>query len=355
MAAAIPLFFVAIAVEMMVARHRRRDVYVFADSISSLSCGVLQQVTSLWIKALMLWVYYSLFRSFGDVYGVAAAMPTALRIAVLFVLVDHQYYWFHRASHRVGFLWAAHSVHHQSEEYNLTTALRQSAIQMLFSAVFYMPLALLGFDTVSFVTAVTLNTLYQFWIHTRLVRKLPRTVEWIFNTPSHHRVHHGIDNQYLDRNHAGVFMLWDRVFGTFEPEAHEPTYGTVTQLGTWNPLRANIVGWTALSQKSKAAHTLGDKLYAWVAPPEWLPQRMREAAELREGTRTKFTTRPLPTVQQLRLSIEFAVVGLAVLWLGVSDQHPVHREQVVQSCAQILVATFIALATLRWSKMLRRR
>src|SRR5690606_31238042 len=152
---------------------------------------------------------------------------------------DFAYYWWHRASHRISFLWAAHVVHHQSEDYNLAVALRQAWFTSLSSWVLNLPLAFLGVPPLVYGVCAALNTLYQFWIHTRLVGKLG-PLEWVLNTPSHHRVHHGIDAPYLDTNYGGVFIVFDRLFGTFVEETHEPRYGTLDPIRSFDPVWANF-------------------------------------------------------------------------------------------------------------------
>ncbi len=195
---------------------------------------------------------------------------------VLVVAVDFTYYVFHRASHRVNFFWASHVVHHQSEEYNLSVALRQSWIELLVQWVFYLPLAIAGFSPVAFVTVSTANSLYQFWIHTRLVRRLPAWMEWFLNTPSHHRVHHGVNPKYIDKNYAGIFIVWDRMLGTFHEEEEEPVYGTVKPLASFNPLWANTHYWVEIAAMSLRTPRFFDKLRAWIAPPEWRPRELSD-------------------------------------------------------------------------------
>jgi alkylglycerol monooxygenase len=198
--------------------------------------------------------------------------------------VDLAYYWFHRTSHRVRFVWATHVVHHQSEEYNLSVALRQSWLQLLPEQVFYFPLAILGVPPAMFATVFAFDTIYQFWIHTRAIGKLG-PLEWILNTPSHHRVHHAINPKYIDKNYAGALIVWDRMFGTFIAEDEEPTYGTVKPLASFNPLWANVAGWVEIAKLWSGASTLSDKLHAPLAPPEWLPKEMGGRAIVPEVSR----------------------------------------------------------------------
>ncbi len=197
------------------ARLVERDVYRLADSVTDLSCGILQQVVEVFLKTALFAGYAWLFAA-HRLFDVP--MDAAWAWAACFVGQDFLYYWFHRWSHEVGAGWAAHVVHHQSEEYNLTVALRQGALQPAFSWVFYLPLAVLGFPPAMFLAVSSFNTLYQFWIHTRLIGRLG-PLEWVLNTPSHHRVHHGRNPRYIDRNHGGTLIVWDRLFGTFGARA----------------------------------------------------------------------------------------------------------------------------------------
>jgi sterol desaturase/sphingolipid hydroxylase (fatty acid hydroxylase superfamily) len=265
--ASIPLFFMLIAIEIAAARLLERRVYRFADSFADLGCGIIEQLLGVLVKA-------ALFAGYLWLYANARIFDLPdnswLVFGACFLGVDFLYYWFHRMSHEIGAFWAAHSVHHQSEEYNLSVALRQGSFQSFFSWVFYLPLALVGFPPAVFITCSALNTLYQFWIHTRLIGKLG-PIEWIFNTPSHHRVHHGRNPRYIDRNHAGTLIVWDRMFGTFVEETEEPVYGVVKPLRSTNPLWANFATWADITTVAARASRLKDRLRPFVAAPGWRP------------------------------------------------------------------------------------
>ncbi len=258
--ASIPLFFLLILVELVVARRRQSAVYRLNDSISDLSCGILSQLLGVFTKLLVLamYVWFAEHLSLQHVgllpawiervpFG-AEAVPGVWGIdwaawgtwTAAFLLVDLAYYFLHRYSHTVHVLWAGHVVHHSSEEYNLTVALRQSALHGIFSWVFFIPLAIIGLPWQLFAACYALNLVYQFWIHTREIDRLPFGMEWWLNTPSHHRVHHGVNPQYQDRNYAGALIIWDRLFGTFEPEVEPVVYGITTPLESWNPVWANV-------------------------------------------------------------------------------------------------------------------
>ena len=181
---------------------------------------------------------------------------------------DLCYYWFHRIHHEVRFLWAAHVNHHSSQHYNLSTALRQPLLTPLTGPIFWAPLALLGFPPWMILTAQAWSLLYQFWLHTEAVDRLG-PLEWILNTPSHHRVHHGKNVPYLDKNHGGIFIIWDRLFGTFAPEDERVVYGLTKDITTFNPLRIGFHEVAAIARDVARAPTLGAKLGYVVRPPGW--------------------------------------------------------------------------------------
>jgi sterol desaturase/sphingolipid hydroxylase (fatty acid hydroxylase superfamily) len=192
---------------------------------------------------------------------------------VLFFVDDLAYYIFHRVSHRSRLFWNFHVVHHSSEQYNLAVAVRQSWFSGLLHWIFYAPVMLLGFAPWMFLVMHGFNLIYQFWIHTRLIGKLG-PVEYVLNTPSHHRVHHGVNNKYLDRNYAGVLIIWDRMFGSFTPETEEPRYGIIKPLASYNPLWANVHGWTEMFEAIGRRRTLSDKLACIFGEPN-MPERSR--------------------------------------------------------------------------------
>lgn len=211
----IPVFFVLIGIELLVERFTQQKLYRLPDAISNISCGITSQLSGLFLKIFGIGVYQFLFEKFAFF---TMDNTTWWYWVALFLLVDFAYYWAHRMSHEVNLFWGGHVVHHQSEEYNLSVALRQSSLQVVWTFAFNLPIALLGFQPLDFVLVAAFNTLYQFWIHTETIGKLPRWIEFIFNTPSHHRVHHGRNPKYIDKNHAGSLIIWDRIFGTFQQE-----------------------------------------------------------------------------------------------------------------------------------------
>ena len=302
----VPFFFFLMALELVALRKKPDLRYRLADSISSLSNGVGQQVLGAFLHVIPVAAYAFLYSRYR-----VTTLPADPLVWVALVLgVDLGYWTYHWASHRVNFLWATHAVHHQSEEYNLSTALRQSWFTAAISWVFYAPLAILGFQPEMFMTVYTLDILYQFWIHTRAVGKLG-PLEWILNTPSHHRVHHGIDPKYIDKNYAGIFIIWDRLFRTFRVEDTEPVYGVVKPLSSWNPFWANVEPWVKLWEMSRDTRRLRDKLYVWIAPPEWRPADLGGPVtipEVSRATQHRYDTRS-PRVVNAYILLSFGIAS----------------------------------------------
>lgn len=266
-AVAVPFFFVLIAIELAWAKKRGVRVYRFGDAVTDLSCGITSQVVLLLWAALQLAIYAWVYEH-GRLFTIE---PKWLAWVVAFVGVDFLYYWWHRLSHEVNVLWAAHVVHHQSEDYNLAVALRQSVITSWTALPFYLPLALLGVPTLVFAIVHALSTLYQFWIHTELVGKMRGPIDWILNLPSHHRVHHAINDRYLDKNYGATLIIWDRLFGTYEEETEKPVYGITKALGSFNPMWAQVHYWFELGAMTRAARRPMEKLRVWIASPAWKP------------------------------------------------------------------------------------
>lgn len=241
---AIPGFILCILAEMLL--QKRGMHYEWRDTVVSLLLGLGSQVagflTAGVVLAVALWVYqFAVF----DIGWAWWAWP------LCFVLDDLAYYIFHRSAHRVRWFWAAHVTHHGSEHYNLSTALRQTWTGFIaIGFIFRMPLLFLGFEPAMVFFCGALNLIYQFWFHTEAIDKMPRWFEYIFNTPSHHRVHHARNARYLDANYAGVFMAWDRMFGTFiaEDKNDAPEYGLVKPLGSFNLIWAAVHEWVAIAQ-----------------------------------------------------------------------------------------------------------
>ena len=269
--AAIPIFFALIWLEMR--RHRelrragRRELagYERRDTAASLEMGLGNVVVAAAVHGSALAFFLLVYEH--RIFEIGTG-PWAW--VLLFLAEDFVYYGWHRSSHEVRLLWAAHENHHSSRHYNLTTALRQSWTTPFTTVPFYVCLPLLGFHPLMVQTQVAVSLLYQFWLHTELVGRLG-PLEWAFNTPSHHRVHHGTQAEYLDRNHGGILIVWDRLFGTFEPERAPVRYGLTKDIDTFAPFRIAFHEWAAMAREAWRAHSLREALGYVFLPPGWSP------------------------------------------------------------------------------------
>ena len=265
---ALPIFVIAIALEALWSWRQREGWYLARDtgvSLLMLLASVLVEIVPRSL-AIALMVYLHDVSPLRDV--VERQWWAWL---VLFVLDDFSYYWFHRLNHEVRLFWAGHVNHHSSEYLNLGTALRQGVGERIHKMLFWLWLPLLGFDALMIVTMIGVNLFYQFWVHTEAVRKLPAWYEAVFNTPSHHRVHHASNIRYLDCNHAGTLIVWDRLFGTFSPEldSEPPVYGLTTNIHTFNPARVLLHGYSALWRDIRRAPGIASKLRYLLLAPGW--------------------------------------------------------------------------------------
>jgi sterol desaturase/sphingolipid hydroxylase (fatty acid hydroxylase superfamily) len=275
---AVPAFVLLVLAEMLVAWAKDRKRYEPKDTLTSLALGtgstVAGVLTAGFVYGLAVWL--SQFRLFPIGYA-------WYWFVLCFVIDDFAYYLFHRSAHRVRWFWASHVIHHSSQHYNLSTALRQTWTGFIsISFLFRLPLFLIGFppEMVFFVGGV--NLIYQFWIHTEVIGRMPRWFEAVMNTPSHHRVHHATNPRYLDRNYAGVFIVWDKWLGTFEGERDDdrPRYGIVKNLGSFNLIWAAFHEWVGIAKDVWAAPTLGAKLGYLVMPPGWSHDGSRDTSEI---------------------------------------------------------------------------
>src|SRR3989344_7607444 len=304
---AVPFFFVLIAVELLADRWRGVSNYRLADAINSISTGVLSTTTGLLTKGVGLVTYAFALKHLA----LFELSPDSIWVWVFaFVFYDFCYYWLHRMGHERNILWAAHSVHHQSEDYNLSTALRQTSTGFLLSWIFYLPLGVVGVPLLVFVSVAALNLLYQFWVHTRHIPKLG-WFEWFFVTPSNHRAHHAQNALYMDRNYGGVFIIWDCLFGSFQEEDdNEPViFGVTTPLSSWNPVWANVQFYTQLWADARRAESTWDKLRIWFMRTGWLPADVAAKYPMNKPDLSQFRKFevPLDGRQQLYVLLQFCV------------------------------------------------
>ncbi|HNH82232.1 MAG TPA: sterol desaturase family protein [Acidobacteriota bacterium] len=264
---AAPAFALLILLETLYDLWQKTHEYEVKDTVTNITLGFVSMFMDLgwklFIQVPAYWLLYNL---------------TPLRIpqtwwswGIVMILVDFAYYWFHRFSHESRFFWNFHVVHHSSEHYNLSVAVRQSWFGGAVSWVFYAPIALMGFDPMMIITAYAINLIYQFWIHTKFIKSLG-PLEAILNTPAHHRVHHGVNEPYLDKNYAGMLIIWDRMFGSFTPEIETPRYGIIKPLRSFNPVWANFHAWVEMFETMRTRVGLGEKLRCIWSAPAMLPK-----------------------------------------------------------------------------------
>ncbi len=269
---AIPFFVLLLFVEWLSFRELGDEGgeligYDLVDTRTSLTMGLGNVAINVVWKFVVVLAYTALYEL------------TPLRLSpsdwwvwvLLFFADDFAYYWFHRVSHESRVFWASHVVHHSSEHYNLSTALRQTWVPMTYFP-FWLPLALMGFSPWMILLAQSWSLIYQFWIHTERVRRLPRFLEAVFNTPSHHRVHHGSNQQYLDKNYGGILIIWDRMFGTYEPEGERVKYGLTKNIQTHNPVRVAFHEYVALWHDIRRARGVRTKVALAFRGPGWQPE-----------------------------------------------------------------------------------
>jgi sterol desaturase/sphingolipid hydroxylase (fatty acid hydroxylase superfamily) len=323
---AFPVFLAAMALEIWWDRRKRsaaasaRSSYAFSDTLNSLSLGLLSQVVGVLAKFIGIAAYAWVFERIAlfpdaDIWSRWYGWLGAL------LLYDLCYYWLHRAGHEVAVFWAAHVVHHQSQEYNLSTALRQTSSGGLLGWIFYLPLALLGVPPLLFGIVALVDLLYQFWVHTEHVGKLG-WFDRVFCSPSNHRVHHAVNEGYVDRNYGGILVVWDRMFGTFEEE-HEPcVYGTRAPLNSWDPLWANLEVYAGLAATAWRTPRWRDKLALWFKPPGWEPAGAPPHVRFDIAQVQRFAP-PLNLQQRWFASLQYlGLMAVSTLFLWHADAMP---------------------------------
>jgi len=283
---AIPFFVLLLILEWVAARKLEQvpagtrppsGGYHRRDAVASVSMGLVSVATMAAWKFLALLGYAALY-AYVAPWQLSATQWYTWVIAI--VGVDLGFYLYHRMAHRVRLVWATHQAHHSSEYFNFATALRQKWNNSG-EILVWLPLPLLGVPPWMVFFAFSLSLIYQFWVHTERIDKLWRPFEFVFNTPSHHRVHHGRDPEYLDKNYGGILILWDRLFGTFQPELFRPNYGLTKPVDTFNIWKLQTHEYAAIARDVRAAPRLRDRLGYVFGPPGWAPQpRVAEPADL---------------------------------------------------------------------------
>ncbi|MDM0077315.1 lysoplasmalogenase family protein [Variovorax sp. J2P1-59] len=325
---ATPVFFLMIGIEFLVGRLRARrgtgqDTYRLPDTLNSIGLGMLSQISAAITGLLRIGIYTAIWSAFALFRNDDFWMQWYGWVLAL-VFYDFCYYWLHRFGHESAVLWAAHVVHHQSQHYNLSTALRQTSSGALLGWIFYLPMALAGVPPLVFGAVALIDLLYQFWVHTEQVGKLGWFDRW-FCSPSNHRVHHAVNDRYVDRNYGGVLIVWDRLFGTFKEEDEPCVYGTRSPLQSWDPVWANAEVYWSLARDTWRTRRWRDKLRIWFKPPGWRPADVAaldpkppfDIAEVRRYEP------PASRGVQVFAAIQFmALLGGATAFLWYSDTFP---------------------------------
>ncbi len=314
---ATPVFFALIALELTWGWLRGRNTYRLDDAINSIGLGVLSQVSGVFTRVLRIGIYAWVYQ-YVSLWRLSADSLFVWVFAVLFY--DLCYYWHHRIGHERTLFWAAHVVHHQSEDYNLSTALRQTSSGALLGWIFYVPMAVAGVPPEVFGAVALIDLLYQYWIHTQHIGRLG-WFDRVFASPSNHRVHHAVNDRYLNRNYGGILILWDRLFGTFTEEdpREPPVYGTRKPLRSWNPLWANFEVYAWLAHDAWYARNWRDRLHVLVGRTGWRPDGVMDRFARRPFAvdRPRFAPDASRAVQRYAL-LQFAVLlGAAVHFLQV--------------------------------------
>lgn len=268
---AIPFFVISMLIELYVTTreaYKETKGYELKDAFASIAMGLGNVFLGFFSKAIVLLAFFWIYEN----YRLFTIPVTWWSFILIFFADDFSYYWFHRVSHESRLFWASHVVHHSSEHYNLSTALRQTWSGGFYSFIFWLWMPLIGFHPGMILLQMSISLLYQFWIHTEAINKLPKWFEVVMNTPSHHRVHHGSNPIYLDRNHAGILIIWDKLFGTFQPELEEEkvTYGLVKNINTFNPIKIAFIEWINMFKDAfSGKKSLKNRILYLLKPPGW--------------------------------------------------------------------------------------
>ena len=337
---AVPVFLLLILLELWVAHSRGVSVYRLKDSLTSINVGIMSEFSKA-IGGLISVIMYTLISDRFGAYTWDVSNPMTWISA--FLLYDFCYYWVHRTGHEVNILWASHVVHHSSEEFNLSTALRQSSTGFLFRWIFYIPLALLGYPVKVFIVVGLIDFIYQYWVHTQLIGKLG-WLEYVLVTPSNHRVHHGQNDYCIDKNYGGVFSFWDRMFGTYadERDDEKPVYGIRKPIESWNPLWANLHQFAHIGRQVKSAENWRHRLMYIFAKPSWTPEK-EDATEVFEKNRFNRFDTPA-TAGLIGFAFGGTLMGVALLMVYFYLQSRLPQPLRIAYC----VVMVFAIAAIGW-------
>ena len=345
LALAVPFFLIALLVELAIDRARGTGHYRANDAINSLSAGTLSTTLDYFTKIVPIYFFGLAFQHLAIFDIERAWFDTSLRGLSLWLVAllawDFCYYWAHRCGHEISLLWASHAVHHQSEDYNLSTALRQTSTSFLFNWVFYLPLFIIGLPIEVVVTCNAIDLIYQFWVHTQHVGKLG-WLDRVLVTPSNHRVHHAQNARYIDRNYGGILILWDRLFGTFAEERDDDpvVFGVRKPLTSWNPFWSNAQVYAYLWFDAVRTQRWRDKLGIWFRRTGWRPQDVADRYPKRATDLDDFEKFDPPVQKSVKRYVlgQFVAAAFAVLAIGA-----LYAKQGVQAVLLPCVALWTAL------------
>lgn len=335
-----PLVVFMIVLEIGYNLYKKKEYIPFADAITNLGTGIGNQCMNLLVAAIVITTFGYLYE-----YRVMTIPTTLPNFIILLVLFDFLFYWYHRHNHTVNILWAAHMSHHTSEEFNTFVAVRASITQRLFSFIYMWPLALIGYKPDAIYAASAVQLLIAFWHHTRFIGKMG-WYEIIFNTPSYHRVHHAINEKYLDKNFGEIFIIWDKMFGTYAKEEEEPIYGALTPIKSWDPNKIYVHYWKFLWDDMINTKRWSDKIRLWFMPLGWRPEDRRHVyrERINEKTFKKFTTLVL---KETKIYLTFqAIVLLIIMGITINLSLP------LTAAERILLSFLIWLGITNWGSIL---
>lgn len=316
-----PIVLATVIIEFLYCLYKKNGYYTLQDSVSSLGTAIINQCMNLFV-AYLAWNFFNWISAH---FAITQFSNGPWTYFFCFIGIDFCFYWFHRMGHEINFLWAAHMPHHSTEELNYAVALRASATQRIVSFLFYWPLVVIGFSPALVIEMVALHLVIQFIHHTRVVPKLHPFIEKYFNTPSHHRVHHALNAQYIDKNYAGFLVIWDRMFGTFAEEKDEIFYGVTVQPKTWEPTFINLQVWKSLFDDFIATPYIWDKIRIWFMPTGWRPRGVKPHAPHPVWTKenfVKYQSTPIPYSNNY-LIFQVALAFLLMFYV-VSDGSPLN-------------------------------
>ena len=319
---AVPVFFAMIGIEFLFGVIKGTNNYRLNDSIAAISLGLISRLPPLLNIGVqgIVWTYVA-----TNLNMQLMPKDSWVTWVIAFLFYDLCYYWMHRMSHEIKVLWASHVVHHQGEEFNLSTALRQTSSGWLWKWIFYIPLFMVGIPGEVFFTVAAMNLLYQFWVHTEHIRSLG-ILEQVFITPSNHRIHHAQNPEYIDANYGGVFIIWDRLFKTFIPERDDlkPVYGTVKPLKSWNPIWANLEIYHQMIRDTIHTKSLKDKIKVWFSSTRWRPEDVYEKFPHTSNDLDSFTKYDpeVDKVSKIFTSLQFVINSSisTVIIFSIADQ-----------------------------------